>query len=236
MWNDLAIYYEEFFPFRPQALNFLMDNLRSSQNSITLDIGCGTGSYTAGLNAEGIKTIGIDADNGMIKEAKLQHPDCPFAKLSMENIAKFAQKPDALFSIGNVVSHLTLAKFAEFIKDISTMLPVNGIWLFQIMNWDFIIKQQNYQFPTLTSHDKQAIFKRNYSDISLDSVQFNTELIHKDLTIKESATMTPLQVSDIIKVHQQNGFILTNHHGSYAGNQYDKNEDCSNIFIFKKVD
>jgi len=50
----------------------------SSQKSVILDIGCGTGHHVSQLSAQNVEVLGVDISPSMIKEAKNNYPNLKF--------------------------------------------------------------------------------------------------------------------------------------------------------------
>ncbi len=56
------------------------------EDSLYLDIGCGTGNYTSTLNKKGLNFIGIDPSDEMLNKAKRKNTSVTWKKGSAENI------------------------------------------------------------------------------------------------------------------------------------------------------
>lgn len=61
-------------------------NSKQMDDEKYLDIGCGTGNYTAGINSNGINIFGIDQSQVMIAEAQRKYPNLNWHLGSGENL------------------------------------------------------------------------------------------------------------------------------------------------------
>jgi len=53
---------------------------------LTADIGCGSGRDAAWMNANGFETIGYDASEGLLAEARRRHPGVPFEQAALPGL------------------------------------------------------------------------------------------------------------------------------------------------------
>jgi len=67
----------------------IINKTTPTEESIILDIGCGTGHHVAMLESKGIKTIGIDNSSAMIKKAKKNYPQYDFMLQDALNASAF---------------------------------------------------------------------------------------------------------------------------------------------------
>jgi len=58
-----------------ETIEKLIRLLRISRDSVVLDMGCGTGNYTAAIQQVAASVIGIDASTGMLKRARTKFSD-----------------------------------------------------------------------------------------------------------------------------------------------------------------
>jgi len=172
-YSAFATYYEVIFPFSETVYAFLRRCLPSS--GVVLDVGCGTGHYAGQLAADGFAAVGVDLDAAMIAYAQEHYPQAAFQRLNMLDIAALGQTFDAIFCIGNTAAHLTQAQFAHFLDAGRRSLTPGGVWIVQVMNWDYVLTQPAVTFPVMTAGD--ATFYREYRDISEQQVTFHTRLM-----------------------------------------------------------
>ncbi len=234
-YSDLVEYYEAIFPYRDEVYAFLKSHMPSDGRRV-LDLGCGTGHYCGRLAADGCDTIGLDLDPQMIETARRRYPAAAFQCLSMVDIDRLPPGFDLIFCIGNSAPHITQAEFAEVIARIASLLRPGGIWLFQIVNYDFILTQRSYTFPPRTLKSGAAVFYREYRDISDSQLRFHTRLIADDRVVFEGEVpLYPMRSEAYIALHAQQGFELVEHVADFQGRAFDPASDTGSIFVWRNA-
>lgn len=71
--------YDDRFSFVAELGRELIGLLEPRDGERILDLGCGTGTLTAQLASSGAEVVGVDADPGMIRQARAAFPDLRFA-------------------------------------------------------------------------------------------------------------------------------------------------------------
>ncbi|MDQ6704387.1 MAG: methyltransferase domain-containing protein [Acidobacteriota bacterium] len=75
----------------------LIELLRPQPGERILDVGCGTGTLTAGIAESGAAAVGLDSDPGMIAQARINFPQLRF-HLANAGDFTFPEPFDAVFS------------------------------------------------------------------------------------------------------------------------------------------
>ncbi len=125
-----------------------------SENKVKkiLDVGCGTGDHVIDLAKRGFEVIGIDRSKAMIDEANKKIKSLPetvrnngkFIKAEMETAccSKFKKNSfDAVIYMGNTISH-NPHKYRDAIRDTVRVLTDKGIAIFQVTNFQKVLKTQ----------------------------------------------------------------------------------------------
>lgn len=94
-WNPTL--YDNAAAFVPKLAADLVDVLAPQAGERVLDVGCGTGDLTRTLAGAGAKTLGLDASQDMVTEARRKHPDLDFAVGDGQALS-FDAEFDAVFS------------------------------------------------------------------------------------------------------------------------------------------
>jgi len=94
-WNPTL--YDNAAAFVPKLAADLVDVLAPQAGERVLDVGCGTGDLTQTLAATGAKTLGLDASNDMVSEARRKHPQLEFVVGDGQALS-FDGEFDAVFS------------------------------------------------------------------------------------------------------------------------------------------
>ena len=214
LYSEFAPWYEQLFPFREEVYLFLREHA-STQGTRILDAGCGPGHYCSRFERDGFRATGIDLDPNMIKEAAAASPDAEFHCMDIASLASLHQSFGLIYSIGNVVAHLPPLRFSTFLQEVYTALEPGGCWIFQVVNWDYLLGLDEYSFPVKTVGDGSVAFYRRYPLIAHDRVIFDVELISEGKKVfHEQTTLYPLSADSFLQRHNAAGFALS---GIYAG-------------------
>lgn len=233
-YSEFAPYYEQIFPFRENVFSFLKKYI--TEGGLILDAGCGTGHYCGKFSEEGYSIIGVDLDEEMISFAKRKYQKARFFTLNLLDIDLLLEKYSFVYSIGNVVSHLNPKQLSQFFEKLSKLLSPKCHLVIQIVNWDFIIGQSEFSFPDRVFEESNITFKRSYSLISNDSVNFNISLLKdKEIIFKETSKLFPITKEDIQKVSEKSGFDILNHYSEYNYTDFDVNRNSGSIYVLRKI-
>jgi SAM-dependent methyltransferase len=94
---------------------------------LTADIGCGSGRDVAWLIANGFPSIGYDASEGLLKEARTRYPQFEFRRAVLPELSGIA---DATFDnvlCETVIMHLERDAIAPSVRRLITILKSSGI-------------------------------------------------------------------------------------------------------------
>lgn len=116
-----------------------------------LDVGCGTGDHVIDLAKRGFDATGIDRSSVMIGEANKRKKGMSQAakvkgKFLEGDVEKFRSRHkydsfDAVLFMGNTISH-NPRKYRETIKNAASFLTDKGIMIFQVTNFEKVLKTQ----------------------------------------------------------------------------------------------
>lgn len=232
-YSEFAEYYEEIFPFREEVYSFLKGFMPRGSLRV-LDLGCGTGHYCGRLAADGLRALGIDLDVEMIAFARSRYPQAAFRCRNMLGVARLKPAFDATFCIGNVAAHLNPGQFSTLVKSVRELLREGGVWIFQVVNWDFILAQGSYSFPVKYVGNGEISFVREYLELSEQRLRFRTQLVSAGKKIFEgSVWLYPMRAEEYFRVHKQLGYELVGHFSDYRRSKFDPGSDSASIFVFK---
>ncbi|MBN2001761.1 MAG: class I SAM-dependent methyltransferase [Anaerolineae bacterium] len=241
-YADFAPYYESIFPFSETVYAFLRRYLMLGRPRC-LDVGCGPGHYCGRLAGDGFSATGIDLDAAMIEQARLHYPQATFHCMDMRDVAQLgavttgegAMLYDAIFCIGNTAAHLTRSQFAAFVSAMRQLLCSDGLWILQIMNWDYVLTQPEVNFPVIQTN-AGAVFHRRYTAISEAEVAFQTRLeVRGRRVFEEALPLYPLRSNACTDLHAQYGFKCEEHFGSYRGDPFDPGVFSPDLYVFKQA-
>jgi ubiquinone/menaquinone biosynthesis C-methylase UbiE len=108
---------------KPDMVKKLIRLLQVDKNSHLLDLGCGTGNYTAELQKAAKSVVGIDISKGMIDQAKAKFPEMKFICGDVSDLPFDSEAFDGAFSI-QVLHHVK--KREIFLKETHRVLRQGG--------------------------------------------------------------------------------------------------------------
>jgi ubiquinone/menaquinone biosynthesis C-methylase UbiE len=74
LYDQIGIGYDTTRRADPFILSRLLHHLAPVKGSLYLDVGCGTGNYTAAINAAGVRIAGVDLSRTMLARAQEKNP------------------------------------------------------------------------------------------------------------------------------------------------------------------
>lgn len=234
VYTNFASYYDRIFPFRSHTFNFLKTEAGAPGETI-LDIGCGTGVYCDALFRAGYRVTGIDLDGGMIAYARSRYPDISFFEKDMMDADSIPGEYDLIYSVGNVISYLSVQNLELFLGMINHLLKPRGRWVFQVVNWDYILSAGVFEFPEIKPPDSGLIFLRKYTSVTQKQVVFKTRLYKDEKIIDDDESILyPISHMEYIDLHEKAGFRMSGHYGDFQRTAYLPMEKNANVFIFQK--
>ncbi len=209
MYNLIAENYSSIFPLEGEKLSFIGSYCNTKDMRI-LDIGCATGDLAIELAKQGFAVSGIDLNRKMIEIAKERIRDkdisVDFKVLNMMDLSA-DEKYDCVLCLGNTLPHITTWKDLNgFVELLYKVLNKNGYFIFQILNYDKILKDKKIEFNRIES--REYIFEREYPEIGEDGIIFRIKYYDK-ITHEEYADSTkllPIRKNKILECLSRNGF------------------------------
>ena len=92
----------------------------------TLDVGCGAGRDTAWLAANGFAARGVDASEGLLREARLAHPGLRFDVATLPGLAGVERDAFENVLCETVVMHLPATQVAAATRSLRALLRPGG--------------------------------------------------------------------------------------------------------------
>jgi SAM-dependent methyltransferase len=235
-YSGFAAYYEKIFPFREEVYLFLEKYAGGSGGKL-LDAGCGPGHYCGRFALDGYQAVGVDLDAEMIRAAKSTYPQAMFHCLDIRELFSLGTGFSCIYSIGNVLSHLTSHDLGIFIGNVYDMLEPGGFWIMQVVNWDVIICMDHYDFPpkVIEGDNGSLVFQRSYSAIRRDAVEFNVSLQSgKQTFFIETVSLYPIISGDCVCLHEQAGFRVSGKFADFSAKPYLKDSGSGMVLVFDK--
>ena len=211
-YSSISKYYSEIFPYNPAQLQFVKRHSVDLTGRKILDIGCATGELAFQLAKSGADVTGIDLNEDLLKQAKAGkvHPKLTFRKGNMLVLQNEFQPEtfDMVLCFGNTLVHLPSQELiSEMLRGVHTVLKSGGLFLLQILNYDYIISEKISELPQIESDNikfvRNYVFKANSPLIS-----FKTELHLKkegEVIINETPLLA-LKSSELTALLDNAGF------------------------------
>jgi len=232
MYSKFAVWYDRIFPFSPGVYAYLTHHLGELGGPV-LDLGCGTGDYCAAFTRDGVRAVGVDLDSAMISQARARGPETEFHVLDMTEFTTIGGPWNMIYSIGNTAAHLPRERFWKCVEDVAERLLPGGVWIVQVMNWDYVLGLPAFAFPAKVMDG--AVFHRAYEDITPEGLTFRTGLdIEGQRVFDDHVRLYPLSSEEMVAGHKERGFHLVEHVSDYAGSGFDAEVFSANIFVFKR--
>ena len=228
-------------------IDFINKNTQTSNESIILDVGSGTGHLVDKLNKSGIQTYGIDKSNSMIKKTEEKYPNI---QCKCENVI------DPLAFEKSTFSHiLCMNKTIYEIEDKHRFFNNCYFWI-KPGGYLIVHLVEPSKFDTIVDAGKTSIFispqkysKTRITDTYIDFIDFkyranydfknNNEVIFKE-TFVDTATSHIRQneqslymndINSILKIAKSNGFIV---HGK-ADLKLCNGDEYQYLYIFERT-
>jgi 2-polyprenyl-3-methyl-5-hydroxy-6-metoxy-1,4-benzoquinol methylase len=233
-YSEFAVWYEQIFPFREEVYLFLREHAAPPGSTI-LDAGCGPGHYCSRFQLDGFRPTGIDLDPEMIAAASATSPAVTFHAMDIAELASLKQSFRLIYSIGNVVAHLSPDRFSAFLAQVHAALEPEGCWIFQTVNWDYLLTLSEYRFPLKTVGEGSLSFYRRYLDISPEQVIFDVELQADNQKIfSEQATLYPLTSDSFLQHHEAAGFTQEAIYGGFDKTPFSRKQNSGLVMVFTR--
>lgn len=226
MYDTIAEEYEALFPVSKVQVNFVKEQVdrMGGRASRILDVGCGTGQLASALARSGLQVEALDLNGEMIKKARQLHgsqPELSFAQLDMRKIKDaFAQGVfDGLLCLGNTLVHLQdEGAISEFLRACKTLLKPSGLFLLQILNYDYILRDKIKELPSIETENLR--FSRRYEyPPKQEQISFVTIVEDKKSGFREEnrEELFPIGTQRLLALLAEAGFNSPETYGSFDG-------------------
>lgn len=124
-------YYEQLWERLPGELespdfelrrHFLLSEVKGGERA--LDLGCGTGTFTAQLASAAARAIGVDVAQGALSRARAAHPELDFRLVPIDGPLPFADGEFELVWASEVLEHV--ADTQSFLLEVRRVLAPQG--------------------------------------------------------------------------------------------------------------
>ena len=244
-YNESAEHYDAFNEQSSEQTNDLIDKtLKQHKVNTVLDLTCGTGSQVFWLTKCGYEVIGSDINLKMLEvarqKAKKENLDIKFLEGNMCSIK--IGKFDAVITIFNAVGHLTKIDFETAMRNIHANLNENGLYVFDIFNLNYLLKDDNITKLTIDlqeKYDNKTARRIQYSTIDTEGILASYEIDHEQEGSNKPKISTQFQTLQVYSANQlkemlqKNGFKVV-HQCDINGSELIKNKTERMLTIAQK--
>ncbi|MGM0607191.1 MAG: class I SAM-dependent methyltransferase [Candidatus Muiribacteriota bacterium] len=220
-YESISEYYDDIFLDNKIKFEFLNSFLTNDDKSL-LDVGCSTGAFSW-LASKKLDVTGIDLDSRMIQLAHKKYPQIKFFKMNMLNIEKkFKHTPfDVIACFGNTLVHLkNSCCLSNFFAQVNKTLKPDKKFLFQILNYDRIFKENIKKLPLI--ENEKIKFEREYDFLKDKIINFKTRLTVKETgkIINNNQKLYGATSDEIIKFLNMTRFKNIQTYGSFKKDEF----------------
>lgn len=211
-YSSISKYYSEIFPYKPMQLQFVKNEVGDLKGKQILDIGCATGELAFNLANEGAKVIGIDLNEDLLKQAKSKriHSNLQFQHGNMLELeTDFHKKQfDSVLCFGNTLVHLPSTNLIQqMLNGVLSVLKPGGIFLMQILNYDYILAEQVSELPLIETENIKFIRKYKFKKNSpLILFQTDLHLKKEGQVVSNETSLLALRSSELTDIIENSGF------------------------------
>lgn len=221
-WYDKDSEFEEVF--HKDTTNEKITNrtiekiLKKYKAKTVLDLTCGAGSQVFHLLKCGLRVTGSDISKGMLKiakkKAKQEKIDIKFLRGDMRTT--HPGHFDAVITIFNAIGHLTKTDFSKTIRNIHRNLNSGGIYVFDIINLNYVLDKDNIMKMSLERMGKSGntkIRELQHSIIDNRGILISHTIFYTQkpkqtpkVASKNTITLQLYTVHELKKILNKNGF------------------------------
>lgn len=225
-YSRISDYYNDIFPLNNAQISFVISYLdEDAKNQNLLDIGCGTGLLSNGLSDYFDSISAIDTNEKMLEIARQSAgaKSINFIRMSMLDIdSQFPEMSfDTAICFGNTIVHLqNIEEIERFFKKVKFVLKPEGRFLFQLINYDFVLDSNLKGLPTI--ENEKIKFERHYNIDENGMIDFSTTLTIKETgeKLNNSVKLFPARRNQIITTLHNAGFKYVKSFSSFAKHEY----------------
>ncbi len=220
MYDRFVELYDFIFPLKPAQRSFVLRHVRGYHRF--LDIGCSTGALAASLDTEFSDLTAIDYSPEMVEKAAARRKNVTYVQGDMRTLSSTVSGHfDGITCFGNTLVHLSSPEeVAQFFGAVRELLSDDGVFLFQILNYDRILRDRPEALPTIENDEVK--FTRLYHYDLLPHIRFETELLDKkgEAVVTGEVKLLSIEPEMIRTLLKESGFSAVSFFGTYGDDPF----------------
>ena len=240
-YEEISTYYDYIFPVNKTQLNFFKKQFEDHSVKSVLDIASGSGSYTLAFAEWGLRAVGIDFEEDMVKKASAKIKgltNVSFVTGDMRKLPFVDREFGSAICIGNSLPHLQSDEdLKAAVTEMYRILGEDGSLILQTVNYDRILKHKVSELPLIENSEIGLVFRRLYDFREDGLIDFNTELeIKKDgasSSYNNTVILRPLTKSELERMLKEAGFAQITVYGAFDGREHN-DEAPATVVVAKK--
>lgn len=222
-YTTLSKYYDIVFPLGEPQQKFFQKLIKERGITSVLDMACGTGTYTLEFAREGLRVLGIDLSQEMIRLAKgkaeQEGVKADFLVGDMLKLSPNVGHFDLVICIGNSLVHLlSVEEIGRALAGFVEVLNPEGTLVLQIVNYDRVLDQRLPGLPVINRPQVPLTFERNYHYRADGLLDFESVLTVGEESWESSVPLLPLRREQLEQLVQAAGLTVTEVSGGFNGN------------------
>lgn len=237
-YNAVSPFYDSMISMEKSLMRrkTFYESVFADQNvKVAADLGCGSGLDSLALASMGLKVFGFDPSAEMIRSAKQNSEKfgvyIQFYKKSISDIPqKFTGRFDAVVSFGNTLANLDETELGVAFKKVHHLLKPDGLFVFQILNYNRIEKRKETIIGFTESGDSLIV---RFNEFLKAEMMFHFLSINKKMISSSTHFTTkiyPHKKKFISATLLQTGFQKTKFYGNLSLEKF-KTETSKDLII-----
>ncbi|MHC1746304.1 MAG: class I SAM-dependent methyltransferase [Negativicutes bacterium] len=217
-----------------QEVRFICDVLNLKPNSQILDLYCGYGRHAIELAKRGYQVTGFDVNKDFLDIAKQKaieagvHVD--FRQSDMRDM-QYDQRFDAIINMFVAFGYFSDTENSEVIKKIARALKMGGCFLIDLLNRDWMIRNNLNRYWRHPSGEYVLAYK---IELQQGIAIMRRELLNQLTGAKTRAefVLRAYSLTEMNNILEENGFSIVHSYGGFDGCEYTK--DTPRMIILAK--
>lgn len=165
----------------------------------------------------------------MIQAGRKKYPGAVLLQTDIDGLGD--RRFDVICSTGNTVSYFNRVLLKDLAQKTVNRLKPDGLWIYQTVNWDYLLKKSFYKFPDITLAD--LVFKRTYIFQRDEETDFHLEIRFTNGSVcHEAHRLYRLPLTVHIDLHSRAGFDLTESFSLWDRMPWTPDQPGATILVF----